>query len=245
MRYLSQRGYTWQLNNMPQQFIQSLVPFLLVFLFLQWEWLGKQISQLSTSSFHPCYKFHTPYSQYVATREGLSFFFSYKKQQKEIQWVAGDHKESQFPGCFIALRNNNENMFGAVQKQVPWLHFQYSSVLKKKKINKWNAVDGKQMYPSHGTGQITMVFRVVHAARDAYTKTIINSWVFSCIGEGRRKPAVVSNVLMWPGALWFNNAAIKGNLLSNAAVSCFLGLTDLYFSWQFWPFPVICRKFRR
>lgn len=52
-------GYTWQLQNVPQQFMQSLVRFLLVFLFLQWEWLGKQTSQLSTYSFHPCYKFHS------------------------------------------------------------------------------------------------------------------------------------------------------------------------------------------
>lgn len=57
------------------------------------------------------------------------------------------------------------------------------------------------MYPSHWTGQVTMVFRVVHAAEDAYIKTIINSRVFFCIGEGRRKPVVVSNVLMRPGAL--------------------------------------------
>lgn len=41
---------------------------------------------------------------------------------------------------------------------------------------------------------------------------------------------MISNVLTWPGALWFNNRAIKGNLFSNTAVSCFLGLMDLYFS---------------
>lgn len=84
------------------------------------------------------------------------------------------------------------------------------------------------MYPSHGTGQDNILFRVVHAAEDAYIEIIINSRVLSCIGESRRKPAVVSNVLMWAGALLFNNAAIKGNLLSDAAVSCSLGLMDLY-----------------
>lgn len=105
MCYLFQRGT----KQYATAVIKSLVPFLLVFLLLQWEWLGKQISQLSTSSFHPSYSFHTHLNSHcVAARVGLSSFFSSKKQQKDIQCLAGDHKETQIPDHFNALRNSKK-----------------------------------------------------------------------------------------------------------------------------------------
>lgn len=69
----------------------------------------------ATSCTH--FKFH-----YVATREELSslFLFCHVRNSKRDSmscWRPQRHEESQVPCDFDALRNNNENMFGAVEKQ--------------------------------------------------------------------------------------------------------------------------------
>lgn len=152
----------------------------------------------------------------VATRIRLFFFFS-KKQQEEIQCLAGDHKESQFPDHFNALRNCKENMFGSVEKQVSWLPFQYKQCTKGKKesINEMLLMETRCILPM-GLDRIACCTE--WCMQQGITLLIIiitiYPWVFSCTGEGRSKPAVISNVLKWPSALWFNNATIKGKLLS-------------------------------
>lgn len=152
-------------------------------------------------------------------------------------------KESQFPDHFNALRNSKENMFGSVEKQVSWLPFQYKQCTKEKKesINEMLLMETRCIIPM-GLGRMACCTEWCRQQGIIPIIITIYPWVFSCIKEDRRKPAVISNVLKWSSAFWFNNAAIKGKLLSYAAVLCLLGPMDLYFCWQFWPFPVSCQK---
>lgn len=121
-------------------------------------------------------------------------------------------------------------MFGSVEKQVSRLPFQYKQCTKEKKesINEMLLMETRCILPA-GLDRTACCTEWCMQQGIIPIIIIIYPWVFSCLGEGRRKPAVVNNVLEWPSALWFNNAAIKGKLLSYTAVLCLLGLIDLYF----------------
>lgn len=134
-------------------------------------------------------------------------------------------------------------MFGSVEKQVSWLPFQYKQCTKEKKesINEMLLMETRCIIPM-GLDRIACCTE--WCMQQGIIPIIITIYprVFSCIGEGRRKSTVKSNVLKCPSVLWFNNAAIKGKLLPYDAVFCLLALMELYFCWQFWPFPVSCQK---
>lgn len=197
MCYLFHRGTKQYVTAV----IKGLVSFFLVFLFLQWDGLGEPLSWALPLSILPTI-FTYLNSHYVAARVGLSYIFSSKKQCKEIQCLAGDHKGSQFPDHFNALRNSEENMFGSVEKQVSGLPFQYKQCTKEKKesINEMLLMEARCIIPM-GLDRLVCCTEWCMQQGIKPIIIIIYPQVFSCIGEGRSKPAVISNVLKWPSAL--------------------------------------------
>lgn len=101
-------------------------------------------------------------------------------------------------------------MFGSVEKQVSWLPFQYKQCTKEKKesINEMLLMETRCIIPM-GLDRIACCTEWCMQQGIIPIIIIIYPGVFSCVGEGRRKSTVKSNVLKCPSVLWLNNAAIK------------------------------------